>query len=192
MAHDLNAIYNRTSGYCHICHRKVYFNNYGVLGARGAWEIEHSRPQALGGTHHGNNKYAACIPCNREKSHRYSTRTMRARNGLSRAPLSFKKRREAKQTQALAGAALFGTRAMRSDRSVRSSVSRWALPLVGVRTRIDASHISYSRVLSKRRHLLPETPAVVHLPRNGRAAGLKRFPPFSPSSAFLETRTLEF
>ena len=108
MAHDLNAIYDRTSGYCHICHRKVYFNNYGVLGARGAWEIEHSRPQALGGTHHGNNKYAACIPCNREKSHRYSTRTMRARNGLSRAPLSFTKRSEAKQTQALAGAALFG------------------------------------------------------------------------------------
>ena len=73
-----------------------------------AWEVEHSRPRALGGTHHGNNKYAACIPCNREKSHRYSTRTMRARNGRIRAPLSIKRRRETKQTQALAGAALFG------------------------------------------------------------------------------------
>ncbi len=108
MAHDLNAIYDRTSGYCHICHRKVYFNNYGVLGARGAWEIEHSRPRARGGTHHLNNLYAACIPCNREKSHRRSTRTVRAWNGRSRAPLSVKKRREAKQQQALASAALCG------------------------------------------------------------------------------------
>ena len=62
MAHDLNAIYDRTSGYCQICHRKVYFNNYGVLGARGAWEIEHSRPQALGGTHHGNKSTPPAFP----------------------------------------------------------------------------------------------------------------------------------
>lgn len=108
MAHDLNTIYDRTSGYCHICHRKLAFTNYGIVGAKGAWEVEHSRAQALGGTHHGNNKYAACISCNREKSHRWSTRTVRARNGRSRAPLSVKKRREAKQQQAFAGAALFG------------------------------------------------------------------------------------
>src|SRR5207249_7028843 len=79
--YDLNAIYDRTSGYCHICHRKLAFYNYGIVDAKGAWEVEHSRPRALGGTHHGNNKYAACIPCNREKGHRFSTRTMRARNG---------------------------------------------------------------------------------------------------------------
>lgn len=108
MAHDLNAIYDRTSGYCHICARKLAFINYGVFGAKGAWEVEHSLARALGGTHHGNNKYAACISCNSEKSHRWSTRTMRARNGRSRAPLSIKQRREAKQTQALAGAALLG------------------------------------------------------------------------------------
>ena len=106
--YDLNAIYDRTSGYCHICHRKLAFYNYGIVDAKGAWEVEHFRPRALGGTHHGNNKYAACIPCNREKGHRFSTRTMRARNGRIRAPLGIKKRREAKQTQALAGAALFG------------------------------------------------------------------------------------
>ena len=59
---------DRTSGYCHICHRKLAFTKYGIVGAKGACEVEHSRPQALGGTHHSNNKYAACISCNREKS----------------------------------------------------------------------------------------------------------------------------
>jgi|HubBroStandDraft_4_1064222.scaffolds.fasta_scaffold770615_1 hypothetical protein len=108
MAYDINAIYDRTSGHCHICGRKVCFSNYGILGARGAWEIEHSRPQARGGTNHGNNLYAACIPCNREKSHRWSTRTVRAWNDRKRAPLSRIKRREAKQQQALAGAVLCG------------------------------------------------------------------------------------
>jgi hypothetical protein len=38
MAYDLNAIYDRTSGYCHICQPKVYFSNYGIVGAR-----EHGR-----------------------------------------------------------------------------------------------------------------------------------------------------
>ena len=55
-----------------------------------------------------NNLYAACIPCNREKSHRWSTRTVRAWNGRKRAPLSRAKRQEAKQQQALAGAVLCG------------------------------------------------------------------------------------
>jgi hypothetical protein len=108
MAYDINAIYDRTSGYCHICARKVCFSNYGILGTKGAWEIEHSRPRARGGTNHGNNLYAACIPCNREKSHQWSTRTVRGWNGRKRAPLSPGKRREAKQQQALAGAVLCG------------------------------------------------------------------------------------
>ena len=108
MAYDINAIYDRSSGYCHICGRKVCFINYGLLGAKGAWEIEHSRPRARGGTNHGNNLYAACMSCNREKSHRWSTRTVRGRNGLNRAPLSGAKRRQAKKQQAAAGAVLFG------------------------------------------------------------------------------------
>jgi hypothetical protein len=108
MACDLNTIYDRTSGYCHICWRKVCFSNYGIVGARGAWEIEHSRPRARGGTNHGNNLYAACIPCNREKGHRRPTRTVRGWNSQKRAPLSRAKRAEAKQRQALTGAVLFG------------------------------------------------------------------------------------
>jgi len=64
---QLNQIYNRTSGYCHICHKKLAFKNYGVFGARGAWEVEHSNPQAKGGTNRLNNLYPACITCNRSK-----------------------------------------------------------------------------------------------------------------------------
>jgi hypothetical protein len=35
----LNAIYDKTGGRCHICHDKLAFSNYGLFGARGAWEI---------------------------------------------------------------------------------------------------------------------------------------------------------
>ena len=67
-------IYDRPSGYCHICGRKLSFQNYGIIDARGAWEVEHSIPWAFGGTDHLNNLYPACISCNRGKG-TYSTRT---------------------------------------------------------------------------------------------------------------------
>jgi hypothetical protein len=54
-------IFVRTSGYCHICHAKLDFDKYGDVGKEGAWEVEHSTPQAKGGTHHLNNLYPACI-----------------------------------------------------------------------------------------------------------------------------------
>lgn len=103
----LNKIYDRTSGYCHICHKKLAFKNYGVLGARGAWEVEHSNPQAKGGTNRLSNLYPACITCNRSKG-ASSTISARAKNGKSRAPLSAEKRKEAKTTNALAGGAVGG------------------------------------------------------------------------------------
>jgi hypothetical protein len=34
MAYDINAIYDRTSGYRHICRRKLCFMNYGLLGLK--------------------------------------------------------------------------------------------------------------------------------------------------------------
>ena len=105
---QINAIYDRTSGYCHICHRKLAFCNYGRVGERGAWEVEHSRPRARGGSSRLCNLYAACIWCNRSKG-KGSTRTARAYHGNKRAPLSHERRQEAKQRQALAGAAVLGT-----------------------------------------------------------------------------------
>jgi len=68
------------------------FWNYGLHGERGAWEIEHSVAQARGGTHHGNNLFAACISCNRSKGH-CSSRTARRQHGFQCAPYSARKRK---------------------------------------------------------------------------------------------------
>ncbi len=101
-AEQLYNIYDRTSGYCHLCHKKLAFKNYGVLGSRAAWEVEHSNPQAKGGTHRLNNLYPACISCNRSKGDS-STASARAKNGKSRAPLSTDNRKKKKTENSLAG-----------------------------------------------------------------------------------------
>jgi len=98
---ELRKIYDRTSGYCHICHKKLAFKNYALHGERAAWEIEHSNPRAKGGTDGRNNLYAACIRCNRSKGAN-STRAARSRHGKVRAPLSAKKRKTAKLVNAIA------------------------------------------------------------------------------------------
>jgi 5-methylcytosine-specific restriction endonuclease McrA len=104
---QLNRIYDRTSGYCHICHKKLAFKNYGCNGTRGAWHVEHSRARSKGGTDHLNNLYAACIDCNLEKG-TVTTPTARGWHDKSRAPLSPDKRKAAKRTNAAAGASLCG------------------------------------------------------------------------------------
>ena len=63
----LQSIFERTDGYCHICHRRLSLANYGKHNSKGAWHIEHSIPKAKGGTDHLNNLFAACIVCNLEK-----------------------------------------------------------------------------------------------------------------------------
>jgi 5-methylcytosine-specific restriction endonuclease McrA len=83
----LRHVYDRTSGYCHICHKKLSFVNYAAQGSRGAWEVEHSVPRSLGGSNHLNNLYPACVVCNRAKSN-YTTKTARRWNNTTRAPLS--------------------------------------------------------------------------------------------------------
>lgn len=110
MAFDENQrrkIYDRTDGHCHICHKKLALKNYGIQGAHGAWEVEHSRPRSKGGTDHGNNLYASCIPCNRDKSNA-TTRTARRRNGTSRAPLSKTKKVAERRENMVIGAILGG------------------------------------------------------------------------------------
>jgi hypothetical protein len=83
----LDAIYQKTDGYCHLCRKKIARKNYGNTVARGAWEVEHSKPRSKGGTDHGNNLYAACITCNRSKGNS-STRTARSKNEFKGAPYS--------------------------------------------------------------------------------------------------------
>ena len=104
---ELKEIYDRTSGYCHICHRKMSFTNYGRPGQKGAWEIEHSVPRSKGGTDHGNNLFGAHITCNREKSN-YTTQTARRWHGTSRAPLSRKKNQQARASNTAGGALIGG------------------------------------------------------------------------------------
>ncbi len=101
----LRQIFDRTSGYCHLCGKKLSFRNYGRINTRGAWEVEHSNPRINGGSDHLNNLYPAHIRCNREKCD-LTTRTARAWNDRSKAPLSLKKRKEAKIVNTVIGAGL--------------------------------------------------------------------------------------
>lgn len=105
---ELSDIYDRTSGYCHLCGKKLAFKNYSKGGTRGAWEVEHSNAKANGGTNRKNNLYAACISCNRSKGAN-TTRSVRAKNGRTRAPLSCQKRKVAKAENAFAGGVLGST-----------------------------------------------------------------------------------
>ena len=108
---QLSRIFDR----CHICGRKLCFSNYGQFGRRGDWEVEHSNPRCNGGSDRLCNLYAAHISCNREKG-AMATRTVRAWNGRTNAPLS--KQRKAQicgnnrlgwgSFGALSGAALAG------------------------------------------------------------------------------------
>lgn len=104
---ELKKIYDRTSGYCHLCHKKLALTNYGIVGSRGAWEVDHSVARARGGTDHGNNLYACCIPCNRAKG-TLNSRRIRKENGKKRVPLSSLKRSEARVSNAAGGAILGG------------------------------------------------------------------------------------
>ncbi len=105
---QLDRIYDRTSGKCHLCHKKLSRSNYGRTTGRATWEVEHSRPRVHGGTDHGSNLYAACVSCNRSKSSS-STRSMRARNGVTRAPLSKQQAAEARSRNTFLGGGITAT-----------------------------------------------------------------------------------
>jgi hypothetical protein len=100
---QLDQIYRRTSGYCHLCHKKLARCNYGQFGKRGCWEVEHSVPRANGGTDHMNNLFAACCDCNRDKS-ASTTRTARGWNGKTKAPMHPEKRAVARVENTVLGA----------------------------------------------------------------------------------------
>lgn len=84
---QLRKIYDKTAGRCHICHKALALTNHGRVGRKGAWEVDHSRPRARGGSNYIGNLLPACADCNRTKGAGYN-RTMRAKFGHSRAPLS--------------------------------------------------------------------------------------------------------
>ena len=102
---DLDDIYDSTSGKCHLCGKKLARTNHGRTGARGTWHVDHSRPQARGGTDYLRNLKPACISCNCSKRDG-SNSTVRARHGRSRAPLSRGRRRAAQVETGLLGGGL--------------------------------------------------------------------------------------
>jgi len=95
-------IFDKTDGNCHICGGSLCFSNYALHGRRGAWEVEHSKPKAEGGTDHLNNLYAAHIGCNRSKG-KGSTRTARAKNGHRSAPRSAARKKKLRNENRLVG-----------------------------------------------------------------------------------------
>lgn len=104
----LNDIYDRTDGRCHICSKKLAFKNYANSeGARGAWEVEHSKAKSKGGTDRLSNLYAACISCNRKKGVN-STKSARAKHGRTAAPLSAAKKRDKRASNAATGSLIGG------------------------------------------------------------------------------------
>ncbi|MCC6652845.1 MAG: HNH endonuclease [Candidatus Eisenbacteria bacterium] len=102
---ELERIYDSTSGRCHLCGKRLAWTNYGAAkDKRGAWHVDHSRPLARGGGDDLRNTKPACVSCNCSKQAGHN-RTIRARHGRTRAPLSRRRREEEKLKQGFAGAA---------------------------------------------------------------------------------------
>lgn len=97
----------KTDGHCHLCHKKLTFNNYGKRNFKGAWHLDHSVPKSKGGSDHLNNILPACINCNEYKSDQ-ATNIIRKKNGVSRAPYSKKKKNSIKSTNTTTGAIIGG------------------------------------------------------------------------------------
>jgi len=100
--------FRKTDGRCHLCHGKVVYKNYGKRGERGAWVIDHSVARATGGSHRLQNLMPAHYNCNEEKGTMRS-RTIRKRNGKTRAPRSMAKKNRARNENTAKGALIGGT-----------------------------------------------------------------------------------
>ena len=71
MAHtngDVNWVYDRAEGHCFYCGIQLSFKNYGDVGQKGAWEIDHFIPIASNGADQLYNWVPACVNCNTEKA----------------------------------------------------------------------------------------------------------------------------
>ena len=64
----IKLVYERTDGYCYYCDKRLSILNYGKVGARGAWEIDHFIPFSRNGAHQLRNFVPACVPCNTMKA----------------------------------------------------------------------------------------------------------------------------
>jgi hypothetical protein len=85
-AEDLEHVFLKRRGRCHLCGDRVRFEHYGRTSRRG-WEIDHDHPLALGGEHHLDNLEPAHATCNRSKQ-AMPSEVFRSLLGLERPPLS--------------------------------------------------------------------------------------------------------
>ena len=65
---EIEWVYDRTEGTCYYCGKWLSFGNYGVVGAHGAWEVDHFISLYRRGAHQPYNWVAACVDCNTRKS----------------------------------------------------------------------------------------------------------------------------
>jgi hypothetical protein len=65
---EKHSIISKTQGRCEYCDKKLSYENYGIRGAWGSWQIDHSKAKARGGQDHLNNLFPACVDCNSKKS----------------------------------------------------------------------------------------------------------------------------
>ena len=100
---QLNDIFDRSGGDCHLCGKRLAFKNYASPGERAAWEVDHSNARANGGSHRLSNLRPACISCNRSKRDS-STRSARRGNGMSRSPMSKQRRAAEREDNVVLGA----------------------------------------------------------------------------------------
>jgi 5-methylcytosine-specific restriction endonuclease McrA len=86
-------VFDATAGRCHLCKNPLALKHYGAkhFGKPTAWELDHQRPRAKGGSDHGNNLRAACISCNRSRQTKSAAR-VREQNGFAKPPVSADKR----------------------------------------------------------------------------------------------------
>lgn len=108
---DKDQAHARTGGRCHLCAHRIVRSHYGRTDVATGWEMEHSKARTRGGVDDGRNRYAAHPWCNRAKGTR-SSRSVRRKFGLTRAPLSFNQRARQRRDAALelgaTGAAIGG------------------------------------------------------------------------------------
>ncbi len=64
---ELAVVFEKTEGACRYCGKRLSWSNYGRVGARGAWEVDHSVPVSRGGTNYYRNLWPACVACNTDK-----------------------------------------------------------------------------------------------------------------------------
>jgi hypothetical protein len=108
---QLYFIYDRTDGFCNICHKKLAFRNYAAFGDKGAWEVDHSLSLKRSGSSTLQNLFPAHISCNRSKQ-AGSSKAARARAGYGRTPYSPREKAQKKNEAGVAGALAAGATAL--------------------------------------------------------------------------------